>query len=167
MRTLRGVHTLSLSLSPHSFLTEADNVEKKLALIRNGFGAAVMPPEVKRLALSCAAKINDGHMGPRFVPSRPPHSETQFVEVAVGVVTDVGRIEYRKFWRLYLPRLQYHNPNLTIVVERRATLGGPATLTVEFGMPHPLPLSLQVADSDQQTRGRKPSIANTCTRTIS
>jgi len=74
----------------------------KLALVRNGFGAAVMPPDVKRLALQCAVKINDGHMGPR------------------------------KFWRLYMPRLKYHNPEVQMDVIRTQEKGGPATLTVEF-----------------------------------
>jgi len=44
------------------------DMTQRLAKVRNGFGAAVMPPEVKRLVLTYAAKINDGHMGPRLVP---------------------------------------------------------------------------------------------------
>ncbi|KAA8905374.1 hypothetical protein FN846DRAFT_951117 [Sphaerosporella brunnea] len=74
----------------------------RLALVRNGLGAAVMPPEVKRLALTYSAKFNDGHMGPR------------------------------KFWRVFLPRLKYHNPDVQMDVTRRSTIGGPATLEIEF-----------------------------------
>ncbi|KAF8252310.1 hypothetical protein K440DRAFT_633590 [Wilcoxina mikolae CBS 423.85] len=61
-----------------------------------------MPPEVQRLVLTYASKVNDGHMGPR------------------------------KFWRLYLPRLKYHNPEIQMDVIQNKTTGGPATLVVEF-----------------------------------
>jgi hypothetical protein len=38
---------------------------QRMALLRNGLGAAVFPPEVKALRLAYAQKIDDGHMGPR------------------------------------------------------------------------------------------------------
>lgn len=76
---------------------------QKLALIRSGFGAAVLPANVRALRLKLAHRIDDGHMGAR------------------------------KFWREHLPRLQYHNPGLQVQVVREQIKGGPATLTVEFG----------------------------------
>ena len=36
-------------------------------MIRTGPGAAILPPEVKRIHLDFAIKINDGHAGPRSV----------------------------------------------------------------------------------------------------
>lgn len=62
----------------------------------------MLSKDVKSLTLEYAAKINEGHMGPR------------------------------KFWRMHLPRLQYHNPDLQIRVTQRTTIGGPAPLVVEF-----------------------------------
>ncbi|KAI5800037.1 hypothetical protein EDC01DRAFT_613014, partial [Geopyxis carbonaria] len=74
----------------------------RLALVRNGFGAAALPADVKSLVLSCAHKINEGHMGPR------------------------------KFWRQFMPRLKYHNPDVHMDVIRTQLKGGPATLTISF-----------------------------------
>ena len=70
--------------------------------IRLGPGATILPPDVKRLHLSFAYKINEGHFGAR------------------------------KVWRQYLPRLKYHNPAVSMTVERSENNAGPATLTVFF-----------------------------------
>ncbi|KAL7275570.1 hypothetical protein RUND412_001496 [Rhizina undulata] len=61
-----------------------------------------MPPEVKRVALDFAFKNKDGHMGAR------------------------------KFWKKYMPRLKYHNPEVQMDVMRRREEGSPATMTIEF-----------------------------------
>ena len=70
--------------------------------IRLGPGAAILPPDVKRLHLSFAYKLNDGHFGAR------------------------------KVWRQYLPRLKYHNPAVSMTVDRSHDNAGPATLTIFF-----------------------------------
>ena len=49
-----------------------------------------------------ATKINDGHYGAR------------------------------KVWRQYLPRLKFHNPTVSMTVNRSTDQAGPATLTVFF-----------------------------------
>ncbi|KAK6345566.1 hypothetical protein TWF718_007477 [Orbilia javanica] len=74
----------------------------KLYSIRNGTGAAILPPNISRIALSFNYKSNNGHMGPR------------------------------KFFRECLPRLKYHNPEVDMIVTRKPDLEGPATLTVHF-----------------------------------
>ncbi|EGX47875.1 hypothetical protein TWF173_006636 [Orbilia oligospora] len=74
----------------------------KLYSVRNGTGAAVLPPNISRIALSFNYKSNNGHMGPR------------------------------KFFRECLPRLKYHNPEVDMIVTRKDALEGPATLTIHF-----------------------------------
>lgn len=39
---------------------------------------------------------------------------------------------YSKFWRQYLPRLKYHNPDIPMEVIQKQVIGGPATLVIEF-----------------------------------
>ncbi|KAK6528385.1 hypothetical protein TWF281_009626 [Arthrobotrys megalospora] len=74
----------------------------KLYSVRNGTGAAILPPNISRIALSFNYKSNNGHMGPR------------------------------KFFRECLPRLKYHNPEVDMIVTRKPDLEGPATLTIHF-----------------------------------
>ncbi|KAK6360253.1 hypothetical protein TWF730_006401 [Orbilia blumenaviensis] len=74
----------------------------KLYSVRNGTGAAILPPNISRIALSFNYKSNNGHMGPR------------------------------KFFRECLPRLKYHNPEVDMIVTRKDALEGPATLTIHF-----------------------------------
>ncbi|KAF3914239.1 hypothetical protein AA313_de0204447 [Arthrobotrys entomopaga] len=79
----------------------------KLYSIRNGTGAAILPPNVSKLSLifnyKDSAKENiTGHMGAR------------------------------KFFRECLPRLQYHNPDIAMSVIRRKVPELPATLTIHF-----------------------------------
>ncbi|CAF9931772.1 MAG: hypothetical protein HETSPECPRED_008192 [Heterodermia speciosa] len=75
---------------------------KTLLDIRLGPGAAILPPDVKRIHLSFAYKLNDGHFGAR------------------------------KVWRQYLPRLKYHNPAVSMTVDRSEDNTGPATLSIFF-----------------------------------
>ncbi|MCJ1485642.1 hypothetical protein MMC06_005817 [Schaereria dolodes] len=82
---------------------------KTLLAIRLGPGAAVLPNDVKRIHLEFAHKLNDGHFGAR------------------------------KFWRNHLPRLKYHNPAVSMTINRSADQTGPATLTVFFAPPPPPP----------------------------
>ena len=70
--------------------------------VRLGPGAAVLPKDVKRLHLEFAQKSQDGHLGSR------------------------------RFWRNFLPRLKYHNPAVSMTVERNTNQSGPATMTVFF-----------------------------------
>ncbi|TGZ83270.1 hypothetical protein EX30DRAFT_303950, partial [Ascodesmis nigricans] len=77
-------------------------LQGRLALVRNGFGAAILPPDVKKFTLLLAYRLNDGHRGPR------------------------------KFWRVCMPRLKYHNPDIQMDVVRKEQIGGPSHLTVEF-----------------------------------
>jgi large subunit ribosomal protein MRP49 len=56
-----------------------------------------------------AVKINDGHFGPR------------------------------RFWHMYLPRLKYHNPAVSMTVNRTTNQLGPATMTIYFAPDVPKP----------------------------
>ena len=47
----------------------ADFSAQRMAQIRNGLGAAVLPKDVKAMHLAYASKINGGHMGPRYEPA--------------------------------------------------------------------------------------------------
>ncbi|GAB0134243.1 hypothetical protein EsDP_00002623 [Epichloe bromicola] len=69
-------------------LGERLNLLRKLINLRCGPGAAILPPEVSRIHLDFAARMDDGHMGAR------------------------------KFWRECLPRLKYHNPSIPMIVNR-------------------------------------------------
>lgn len=46
-------------------------LQTKLLSIRLGSGAFVLPKDIKKIHLRFAPKINGGHMGPRYVLSRP------------------------------------------------------------------------------------------------
>ncbi|KAL9590274.1 MAG: hypothetical protein Q9203_000947, partial [Teloschistes exilis] len=74
--------------------------------IRLGQGAAILPKDIKRIHLDFASKISDGHFGAR------------------------------KVWRNYLPRLKYHNPAVSMTVNRSQDQAGPATLTIFYASPH-------------------------------
>ncbi|KAF2236664.1 hypothetical protein EV356DRAFT_64283 [Viridothelium virens] len=89
-----------------SVLQRMRKLRTKLLAVRLGPGALVLPQDVKRIHLSFASKINDGHMGPR------------------------------KFWRHCLPRLKYHNPAVSMTVDRTIDQSAPATLTL-FYAPKP------------------------------
>lgn len=73
---------------------------KQLMEVRNGPGAAILPPNVTKLHLEFAHKWNNGHLGPR------------------------------KFWREHLPRLKYHNPAIPMIVNRTFNQDDAAVLTV-------------------------------------
>lgn len=64
-----------------------------------------MPRDVTRIHLDFAFKFNDGHFGAR------------------------------KVWRGFLPRLKYHNPAVSMTVNRSQDNTGPATLTIFYGAP--------------------------------
>ncbi|KAI9805460.1 MAG: hypothetical protein M1825_000711 [Sarcosagium campestre] len=80
---------------------------RQLLNIRLGPGAAVLSPDVKRLHLRFAAKIYNGHAGPR------------------------------KFWHECMPRLKYHNPAIPMTVEQTTDQESPALLTVTFASSSP------------------------------
>jgi len=61
----------------------------KLATLRHGLGAAILPPNVQKISLDFPMRNKGGHMGPR------------------------------KLWRSYLPRMKYYNPNLEVEVKRK------------------------------------------------
>ena len=62
----------------------------------------MLSDEVKKIHLEFAPKFNDGHLGARRV------------------------------WRKYFPRLKYHNPAVSMTVNRTHDQKGPATLSVFF-----------------------------------
>lgn len=62
----------------------------------------MLPPEVTRIHMDFAFKLNDGHFGPR------------------------------KFWQTYLPRLKYHNPAVPMTINRTTNQEGPAIMTIHF-----------------------------------
>lgn len=74
--------------------------------MRLGPGAAILPKDIKRIHLDFAFKFNDGHFGAR------------------------------KVWRNYLPRLKYHNPTVSMTVNRSQDQAGPATLTIFYTSLH-------------------------------
>lgn len=80
-------------------------LKARLLDIRLGPGAVVLPHDVKRLHMDFAIKFNKGHFGAR------------------------------KFWRNCLPRLKYHNPAISMTVNRTKDQDGPASLTVFFAPP--------------------------------
>ncbi|KAI9717001.1 MAG: hypothetical protein M1828_007466 [Chrysothrix sp. TS-e1954] len=77
-------------------------LQEKVCLldVRLGPGAAIISPSVKRIHMGFAKKINEGHMGPR------------------------------KFWHENLPRLKYHNPAVSMTVERTEDQSGPSQMIV-------------------------------------
>ncbi|KAI1427922.1 CI-B8 domain-containing protein [Xylaria sp. FL1777] len=70
--------------------------------LRLGPGAAILPPEITRIHMDFAVRIDDGHMGPR------------------------------KFWRHCLPRLKYWNPAVPMIVNRGIPQDGPAIMSIYF-----------------------------------
>ncbi|KAI9712857.1 MAG: hypothetical protein M1820_001479 [Bogoriella megaspora] len=95
---------------------------RTLLAVRLGPGAAVLPQDVKRIHMSFAYKINEGHMGPR------------------------------KFWRQCLPRLKYHNPAVSMTVDRTIDQSAPAVMTL-FYAPAP--------DTDSPTASPAPPSSTT------
>ncbi|KAL8839774.1 MAG: hypothetical protein Q9170_001585 [Blastenia crenularia] len=89
----------------------------QLYTIRLGPGAAVLPEDIKRIHLDFAFKLNDGHFGAR------------------------------KVWRNYLPRLKYHNPAVSVTINRSQDQVGPAILTIFYATAHnpATPASLSTA----------------------
>ncbi|KAK5110968.1 hypothetical protein LTR85_000678 [Meristemomyces frigidus] len=77
-------------------------LQTKLLAIRLGSGALVLPKDVKRIHMRFAQKIDGGHMGPR------------------------------KFWRHELVRLKYHNPAVSMTIDRTASADDPALMSVHF-----------------------------------
>ncbi|MCJ1372409.1 hypothetical protein MMC20_003633 [Loxospora ochrophaea] len=120
MRKLRN--KVSLSSKSACILSVAPNLtsslHSQLLAIRLGPGAAVLPQTIKRIHLDFAYKIDDGHLGPRH------------------------------FWRIYLPRLKYHNPAVSMTVNRTTDQSAPATLSVFFAAPR---------SSDRPTASPAPS----------
>ncbi|KAL9101644.1 MAG: hypothetical protein Q9163_003119 [Psora crenata] len=85
-----------------AFLDDKPYPQFELLDIRIGPGAARLPKEVKGIQLDFAHKYNDGHFGAR------------------------------KVWRSYLPRLKYHNPAVSMTVNRHTNQAGPSTLTIYY-----------------------------------
>ncbi|KAI9820650.1 MAG: hypothetical protein M1827_005019 [Pycnora praestabilis] len=104
----------------------------KLLAIRLGPGAAVLPKDVARIHMDFAYKLNDGHLGPRSVPSPSSPSLPPSFTFSASFPDHLTR---SKFWRHSLPRLKYHNPAVSMTVNRTQDQTGPATLTVFFAPP--------------------------------
>ncbi|KAL8674715.1 MAG: hypothetical protein Q9168_000873 [Polycauliona sp. 1 TL-2023] len=100
------------------------------ACVRLGRGAAILPRDVKRLHLDFAFKLNDGHFGAR------------------------------KLWRTYLPRLKYHNPAVSMSVNRTQDQTGPATLTVFFATPADPALKTSAPPPSSPTTQDTPTSSN-------
>ena len=52
-----------------------------------------------------------------------------------AIRVDGGHFGPRKFWRLHLPCLKYHNPSVSMTVSRTTNQLGPATMTIFFSSP--------------------------------
>lgn len=74
--------------------------------IRNGPGAAILPPTVTKLHLEFAHKFDHGHAGPR------------------------------KFWKTHLPSLKYHNPTVPMIVNRTRDQRSTPILTIYMTSDH-------------------------------
>ncbi|KZZ98467.1 Ribosomal protein/NADH dehydrogenase domain protein [Moelleriella libera RCEF 2490] len=74
--------------------------DSQLLNLRCGPGAAILPPEVSRIHMDFALRMDDGHMGAR------------------------------KFWREHLPRLKYHNPSVPMIVNRHDNNQSPPLMTI-------------------------------------
>ena len=83
--------------------------------------------EVKRIHLDFAPKFNDGHLGARRV------------------------------WRKYFPRLKYHNPAVSMTVNRSIDQEGSATLSVFFA---PAPRLSSASASPAPSSSTDPSTAS-------
>lgn len=79
--------------------------------IRNGPGAAILPPTVTKLHLEFAHKFDHGHAGPR------------------------------KFWKNHLPSLKYHNPTVPMIVNRTRDQRSTPILTIYMTGDHQSPSS--------------------------
>ncbi|KAK3070051.1 hypothetical protein LTR53_011120 [Teratosphaeriaceae sp. CCFEE 6253] len=77
-------------------------LQTKLLAIRLGSGALVLPKDIKRIHLRFAARLEGGHMGPR------------------------------KFWHQELIRLKYHNPAVSMTVDKTAQAEDPATMSIHW-----------------------------------
>jgi len=86
----------------------------------------VLSNDVKQIHLDFARKINDGHFGARRV------------------------------WRKILPRLKYHNPAISMTVNRTLDQEGPAILTIFFARP---PRSSSATASPAPSSSTDPSTA--------
>jgi len=80
-------------------------LKARLLDVRLGPGAAILPSNIKRINLDFGYRIEGGNRGPR------------------------------KFWRECLPRLKYHNPAVSMTVNRSSNQQGPALLSVFFTQP--------------------------------
>ncbi|KAI5466890.1 hypothetical protein BGZ63DRAFT_10648 [Mariannaea sp. PMI_226] len=86
-------------------LGERLNLLRKLVNIQCGPGAAILPPEVTRIHLDFAKRLDGGHMGAR------------------------------KFWLENLPRLKYHNPSIPMIVNRHSQNSQTPTLSIYIRKP--------------------------------
>jgi large subunit ribosomal protein MRP49 len=68
-----------------------------------------------------APKINNGHFGPRLVFFSP--WKAQILKRS------------RKFWHHYLPKLKYHNPAISMTLDRTAAQEDPATMSIHYTSP--------------------------------
>ncbi|KAF2154233.1 hypothetical protein K461DRAFT_125023 [Myriangium duriaei CBS 260.36] len=85
-----------------SFGVRLRKMQTKLLAMRMGSGAVKLPKEVQRIHLGFAKKSGNGHMGPR------------------------------KFWHHELVRLKFHNPAVSMTVDRDLKNDQEALLTVFF-----------------------------------
>lgn len=81
-------------------------LRSKLLALRVGPGAAILPPDVKKIQLDFENSKHNAYLGSK------------------------------KVWRQYLPRLKYYNPGVSMVVNRNEDVKGRAVMTVEFHPPN-------------------------------
>ncbi|KAF7189833.1 hypothetical protein HII31_08940, partial [Pseudocercospora fuligena] len=99
-------HTFSRNIANMVSLPQRmRKLQTRLSAMRIGSGALILPKEVKRINMRFAPRMNQGHMGPR------------------------------KFWRHELIRLKYHNPSVSMTVDRTALQDDPAVMTIHFSQP--------------------------------
>ncbi|KAK5711121.1 hypothetical protein LTR15_012606 [Elasticomyces elasticus] len=105
-------------------------LQTKLLAIRLGSGAYVLPKDIKRIHMRFAPRIEGGHMGPR------------------------------KFWHHELVRLKYHNPAVTMTVDRTARPEDAAMMSVHYTSSNP------TLSSDSSAAGPAPVASTSPSSTL-
>ncbi|MBE3048579.1 hypothetical protein IMZ48_39980 [Candidatus Bathyarchaeota archaeon] len=98
--------------------------------LRNGPGAAILPPTLTRIHLTFANNIT-GHVGPKYA-SPPPTRPSYTPQGHTRPLTPAKLTPSRKFWTECLRRLKFHNPAIPMIINRTAAEDAPATLTLYF-----------------------------------
>lgn len=116
-----------------SVLQRAVKVNRKLLSIKTGPGAMILPADITRLHLAFARNDFPGNVSRHH-----------------GA---------KKFWREYLPSLKYHNPTVSMTVERSSEATCPAKLTIHYNA-SAAPKTLPETSSNDTSSVQTPTFGN-------